>query len=90
MKTIYKYPLPKRTYFTLSLPQGAEILTVQMQGDEPYLWAVVETDAPLQYRYFRMVGTGHPFSDEHARYISTFQTGPFVFHIFELDQSNGQ
>ena len=53
MKTIWKFPLPNVTPFVAWLPQGAEILCVQTQGDSPCIWALVDSDAPKEKRSCR-------------------------------------
>ncbi len=86
MRTVYKYPIIATDYFQLELPQDAQILTIQTQHSEPQLWALVDTDALMETRRFRLAGTGHPISDENLRYIGTFQLngGTLVFHLFEI------
>lgn len=62
-KQIWKYPLTEPNTIALVMPKGAEILTVQMQGREPMLWALVataDTDAEpeKEVRKFEVFGTG--------------------------------
>lgn len=84
MKTIYKYPVPVADSFSIFLPKGAEILTVQTQGEGAYVWAIVEPGGGVRKRDFCLRGTGHPLGDV-GRYIGTFQLrgGSIVFHLFE-------
>lgn len=86
MNTIWKYPIPIDAYFELEMPQGARILTVQMQYNEPQLWALVDKMAPREPRLFRLAGTGHPIDDPRLNYIGTIQMmeGQLVWHIFEI------
>lgn len=88
MHTIYKYPIPVEDKFTLALPVGADVLTVQVQHDEVYLWARVNTENPAEPRHFRMFGTGHLMPEWFPwpmKHIGTFQLegGSLVFHLFE-------
>jgi len=86
MKTIYKYPIKGVGAQAIPMPEGAKILTVQVQGDTPCLWALVEVDAPPRDRVILVYGTSHPADEAEAeRYIGTFQLsgGPLVFHVFE-------
>jgi hypothetical protein len=80
--TVWKYAL-KPGQNVLEMPHGAEILTVQMQGGEPMLWARVNSDNEKEPRTVTIAGTGHdcPLPLEHV-YISTFQMGPLVWHAF--------
>lgn len=88
MRKVFKYELPVDDYFTLSLPKGAQVLSVQAQGNKPCLWALVDPDAPTEERQFRFAGTGHSIKEDPGRleFVSTFQThgGSLVFHIFEV------
>jgi len=89
MKTIYKYEIPIQDHFTLELPRNAEILVVQTQFSKPQLWALVDLEAPIKKREFRVSGTGHDLTEDYHKikeYIGTFQieNGGLVFHLFEL------
>jgi hypothetical protein len=82
MKRIYKYELEENS---VEMPIGAKILSIQMQNNRAYIWALVDTDAECEFRYFVMIGTGHDFPQVDAfTYINTIQDGRFVWHIFEL------
>jgi DNA-directed RNA polymerase subunit RPC12/RpoP len=88
VRKIYKYPLPLNDEIAISMPEGSEILTVQIQGMLPYIWAIVDTDAPKTTRYLCIRGTGHIFKGNEGKYIGTFQynDGTLVFHVFEERQ----
>lgn len=85
MKKIYKYPLKIIDRQNIMMPEGAQILTVQMQGGTPCLWALVDPEVSSIPETFFLRGTGHSSEGEgEARYISTFQMneGALVFHVF--------
>jgi hypothetical protein len=87
MKQIYKYAAKIEERFTLELPEGAEILTAQEQGENPCIWALVDTESPKVKRTFAVYGTGTTgIPDDPGDYIGTFQLcrGTFVFHLFEI------
>jgi len=87
MRTVYKYPVEINEMFTIELPEDAEILDVQLQGNYPTLWALLDTESPTVKRVFRLAGTGHPIpSIEILEHIGTFQMagGTLVWHVFEL------
>lgn len=85
MKTIYKYPLTSRDC-TVTLPAGAEILTVKLQNDIPTLWAIVDTEEYLDFsRRICIVGTGWELQDK-MEYITTYIDGYFVWHVFEINE----
>lgn len=90
MRVIWKYPVPIVDTFALEMPKGAEVLTVQVQGGDAQMWALLDPDRPKVERCFRLLGTGHPLgvgevSDRFGRYVGTFQIagGSLVWHLFE-------
>jgi hypothetical protein len=88
MVKIYKYPVPVKDEFTVPLPVGAKVLSVQMQRRQPTIWALVETEAALQERRFAVRGTGHDAEGlQFEKYIGTWQMhdGDLVFHLFERE-----
>ncbi len=84
MITIHKYPIKVNNYIRLALPVGAKILTVQVQNNIPFIWALVDTNQQIQLRTFRIYETGREISTVGI-YISTFQldNGRLVCHLFE-------
>ncbi len=88
-KTIYKYSLAVKDFQDVLLPIGAEILTVQVQGENACMWALVNpNETQKENRNIEIFGTGHPIGygmGISRKYISTFQMhgGQLVFHAFE-------
>jgi len=93
-RTIWKFStLPDNSFkevFTLRMPKGSEILTLQsdQKNNVPTIWALVEPDAELEDRTFELYGTGHPIHYDmgvERKYIGTYQyqRGEFVGHLFE-------
>ena len=86
-KVIWKYPVPVTDLFEVEMPIGAEVITVQMQGGAPYMWALVDSNRELETRFFRVAGTGNPLPDtmDLFGYLGTFQMlgGQLVWHLFE-------
>lgn len=92
MKTIYKFVFEPQDNFTLQLPRGAKILSVQVQNEVPCLWALVDNEEKLETREFWTRGTGHNcdelfYGNELYRdieFLGTFQMlgGKLVFHLF--------
>jgi hypothetical protein len=86
MKTIYKYALQKQGKNIVEMPRNARILHVGTQSDHPYVWALIDTDNPMEDRYFWIIGTGYemPVTLSDLRHIGTFITrdGSFVGHVF--------
>lgn len=84
MNAIWKYTL-NGPRVTLEMPQGAKILSLQVQGNVPQIWALVDTGQWKVSRTFRALPTGAEFDAAGLTYIGTFQinSGALVFHIFE-------
>lgn len=86
MQAIWKFPLTITDAQTVAIPEGAEILTAQMQGGISCLWAIVKDDAPTTDRVIEIFGTGNPMWADMGvsrKYIATVQQGPLVWHVFE-------
>jgi hypothetical protein len=86
MRTIYKYHLLIQDDQDIAMHIGAEILKVDTIGNEIYLWAIVDSEEPMEVRHFKMYGTGHKLHDETAQeYIGTaiLFDGRLVLHVFE-------
>lgn len=86
MITIHKFELYPATVQSMMMPIGAEILSVQVQHEHPYLWAKVDTDVDRATRRFAVIGTGHEIPEGVIEYIGTIQLegGSLVFHVFEV------
>ncbi len=91
MRTIHKYPVPMQDEFTLSMPRRSPLLCVQAQDDQPFVWALVDTEFPYRERRFALRGTGHPAPEDTGstwEYVGTFQLdNGFVGHLFAEDES---
>lgn len=88
MKTIHKYEIRVSDMQKIELPVNAEILTVQVQKSNPYIWAIIDDNSPMVERVFEIFGTGILIDDEieiYRKYIGTFQleSGSLVLHLFE-------
>lgn len=87
MKTVYEYPLQISDEFIIGLPKGAQILKVALQKGEPYLWALVDTEAELESVYIRCAGTGHPIEQQNVEYLGSviMYDDRFVVHYFRVN-----
>lgn len=96
METIYKYELKRDLINDVMMPEGAQVLSAQIQYGEIVIWAKVNTDNPKVKRVFITEPTGAPFVEideyEQREYISTcqipFRATIFVFHVFEIVKKN--
>ena len=96
---IYKFEIPIEDEFSINLPKGAKILTVQEQQNLsgiftlPYIWVLLDPDLGfIETRRFRLAGTGHSITEySHIEYdyINTFQMhhGELILHLFEIIES---
>ncbi len=87
MNKILKYEVPLNA-FTIDMPIGSVILTVQEQNNLPYIWVMGDSSNPTETRQFVVKLTGLSFDilSNNETYIGTFQLdgGLFVGHLFEL------
>lgn len=89
---IWKYPINVGDTSVI-MPQG-KVLAFQEQAGQLQIWALVDTESRKSERVFRTVGTGQPFEmevregygygDGGQQYIATAQSGPLVWHLFEI------
>ena len=83
--SILKYYLSSIDRQKIKMPQGAEILSIQLQRGTITLWAVVDPTAALIEREFVLLGECAPIKDRNdLRYIGTVQNdnGSLVWHVF--------
>lgn len=86
-RVIFKYQMPVLEQFTIKLPAGAEIIRMQDQGGMFWLWAVVDTSAPLEERRFRAFKTGAEIppglSLRYVGFCAVFVQMELGLYIFE-------
>ncbi len=83
---VWKFPLQVADVQQVLMPQGARLLTVQVQDDTPCLWAVVDPASRPVVRWIHTAGTGHTWPAKSlSEHISTYQLhgGALVFHVFD-------
>lgn len=85
MNVVWKYELDITDLQRVTMPDEAEILTVQVQGGTPYMWARVNPNAIMVDRWFATHGTGRLIPETTDTYIGSYQieSGVLVFHVFE-------
>jgi hypothetical protein len=85
---IWKFELEIADIQRIDMPEGAKILSIQLQNGRLCLWALVARFASPEIREIEIIGTGNPImplEDGLKReFIGTVQQGQFVWHIFEL------
>lgn len=88
---IFKYEIPITDEIVcMELPDKYGLCDIQNQGDKIYMWAVIDTHAPLIKRYFKVIGTGHQITGiEHLYFLRTIaMPNGLVWHIFEVEKPN--
>lgn len=91
MKRVYKYEGTMGDWVQFELPEGAEILHINIQKDSVdapvCLWALIDIDIKtVTPRVVRIAGTGHNIVDADLKYINTFtvMNNRLWFHAFEV------
>jgi hypothetical protein len=94
MLTIWKYDLKPNNPQIIKAPCDLEFLSVQVQKDEPKIWAKVGDTKPIVTYEVYTFGTGHNIDQVEKlslNFLGTFQIeeGSYVFHAFwrKLDVS---
>ncbi len=88
-KAIAMYEMD-RFEMAISMPKGSQIIHVDtiIRGwlDCFHLWAIVDTDAEQETRYFRVIKNCDPIDFPVTRHIGSFtDVGNLVmFHVFEV------
>lgn len=92
MKKIFNYPLKTVSEQTVSMPSGAQILSVHSQNgyEDLILWALIQTDNPPEERHLRVYQAHRPIEEgESLRYIGFVYNNnnndnrATTWHIFE-------
>ena len=84
---IWKFLVTSPVPGEIEMPTGAEILHVDMQYGNVYMWAKVDPDAALIKREFMIEGTGQPPNRrlDDATHLGTTSLGGMVWHVFEIE-----
>jgi hypothetical protein len=82
VKTVWKFALEPDEPCVIDMPYPSSVIRVGTQGDQPFLWAVVDPEAPTRPRSFWVRGTGHAIG-EMTDYLGSFTVGVLEFHVFE-------
>lgn len=86
MSVIWKYRLDAVRRVAIDMPAGARLVSVQTQDGAGCVWALVDPNAPLVKRIVEVAGTGWDLPNDLGEYVGTFQTGPFVWHLFDIGE----
>lgn len=88
MKVIYKYSLPVQEKFTIELPAAAQIIRVDDVDGKFWMWAIVDTEAPVHTRHIECYKTGQsietPLTDlKYLGCCKLFIMQELCLYIFE-------
>ncbi len=91
INTIRKYeiiPEGHTRVVCIKMPESAKVLHVAAQGSSMFLWAMVDTNRPMQERKFEVYSTGHAMlvgRPTRLKHLGTTMLagGSLVFHVFE-------
>lgn len=78
---VFKYEIGvpgSSNILALNLPKDAEFLSVQVQDNKPFIWALVDPEAPLKQRNLLVAPTGVEVGDGNflGKFLGTFQLRP--------------
>lgn len=68
---------------SVALPEGADLLKVEIRDGHFVLWALCDQDEPLYPRTVEIYKTGEPIPKHAFQHISTFSDGTETYHAFE-------
>jgi len=86
MRVIYKYELAR----AVQLPIDSQVLKVGIQNGIMQMWVLVDpNEKQTSQRNFEIIGTGHSFEFDYLThtYIDSLFDGPFVWHIWEVNEN---
>lgn len=83
-RTVYKYQLQIEDLQEISVPAGAQFLSVQYQRGVLTLWVLVNPENAHANVMIEIIGTGNPADDYPRTYIGTAQSpvSCAVWHVF--------
>lgn len=88
-RTIFKYKIHLIDTQSVTMPEGSEPLSVQLQDGDIQMWALVNKDAPEEKVTVEIYGTGSAFPSPiemyRRKFLGTVQKDGFVWHIFSVE-----
>lgn len=85
---VWKFPIDIISRPILHMPQGAQIVKVDTQQGEPFVWALVNPTNEKEERRFYLAGTGHEIEDIDSKtHVGSFFMAEqrLVWHLFEIN-----
>lgn len=82
-QTIYKYPVFGQA-FSLVMPEGSQILHLEVQREQPYLWVLHDLSKQMKNFFFSAYGTGQWVPEQPGKYVGTWHDSMgLVWHLFQ-------
>lgn len=86
---IWKYQMPVAEKFEMKLPKGAQIIRMAGENGYLWLWAVVDTSAPLETRQFEAFKAGGTMPDDLSNHVFRGMAHIYIqqelmLYIFEI------
>jgi len=86
MKAIYKFRLPHKENFFLTLSNKPKLLKVAVQGDSANLWVELDPDNIIISYRFKVFMTGPNIDVVGLRYVDSFELpNGIVGHLYVED-----
>lgn len=82
MRVIYKYRLLLDHEQTIMLPEGFQLLSLEIQDGYPWIWCIVNSANDFKPVNIKTYPTGMPMKHESLQYIGTIHKDGFVWHFF--------
>ncbi len=91
MKKIFKYKVEVLEHQLIKMPKGAFILSAHRQGDDIYIWAVVEIGLDdWEDVQIEVIGTGNAIVDREdgvRKFLGTvLMPNGYVWHVFRFNK----
>lgn len=95
MKAIYKYRLPFMEKSHIDMPVGAKIVRIDGIDGALWVWAIVDTESPLERRNFELYKTGGEMPADIDQYVyhgcgAIFIQMELMMYVFEPPNSATQ
>lgn len=90
MKKVYKYELDfeQKNKTTVFIPTDSKILKIGLQGDDLFLWALVDTlNEKVEEIKIEIYGTGWEIENaEQLEHLMTYHQNGHVWHVFKRNE----
>ena len=87
MRTVYRYQLPFTAAPKLDMPAGAQVLEIAVQGEDIWLWALVDREeTDMVNQEFLIIGTEWAIPDNQGvEFLKTLHLPTSeVYHVFRV------